>query len=67
MIRCHGNSVKKDHEELSPDVFLTVSEVGVAVRMYVAIRAEHSETGRHCETARPWCGVDGATDMENRR
>lgn len=30
-IRCHSNSVKRITTELSPDVFLTVSEVSVTV------------------------------------
>ena len=39
-IRCHSDSVKRITTELSPDVFLTVSEVSITARVYVTTSAE---------------------------
>ena len=39
-IRCHSNSVKRITTELSPDVFLTVSEVSLVVPAHITARAE---------------------------
>jgi WD repeat-containing protein 42A len=42
-IRCHSDSVKRITTELSPDVFLTVSEVSVPVPVFVIAWAEHTK------------------------
>lgn len=39
-IRCHSNSVKRITTELSPDVFLTVSEVSAPFRLRVIVRIQ---------------------------
>ena len=43
IIRCHMNSVKRITTELSPDVFLTVSEVSITIRVDVTVRAERTK------------------------
>ena len=64
-IRCHSNSVKRIATELSPDVFLTISEVSIAVRAYVITGAESTEkdgTVRQHDLRAPThrCGAEGA-------
>ena len=64
-IRCHSNSVKRITTELSPDVFLTVSEVSITVRRNVTARAERTKQDgavRQHDLRAPThrCGGEGA-------
>ena len=64
-IECHTRSVKRIATELSPNVFLTVSEVSVTVPAYVTTGAESTEkdgTVRQHDLRAPVheCGADGA-------
>ena len=63
-IECHTNSVKRIATELSPSVFLTVSEVSLTARVYVIVGAERTEqdgTVRQHDLRAPAheCGAEG--------
>ena len=65
-IKCHMNSVKRITTELSPDVFLTVSEVSITNRVDVAVSAERTKQDgavRQHDLRAPAhrCGGEGAT------
>ena len=64
-IECHSKSVKRITTESSPDVFLTVSEVGARVRVDAVTRAQCTKqdgTVRQHDLRAPAhrCGADGA-------
>lgn len=64
-IRCHSDSVKRITTELSPDVFLTVSEVSVPVPVFVIAWVERTKKDgsvRQHDLRAPEhpCGTEGA-------